>query len=471
MWEQIRANKRRSIFLIFLMAMLLVGLGYGIGYVIAPAQWWMGPAFAVGLWLILWLAAVSAGSALVLASAGAREIKHEDVPRLFNVVEEMTIAAALPTRPRIFLLDCSAPNAFACGTPEGSAVAVTTGLLSQLNRDELQGVIAHEVGHIKNEDAKFMTLAGIMMGAIILLADGFLRVMWLGGGRRRSSRSSGGGGQAQAIMLLVVILFAILAPIFAQLLYFACSRRREYLADACAARFTRYPEGLASALDKISRGVGKMKEVNRVTAPMYIINPLKGSVGASSFSTHPPTAERVRILRAMGGGAGFAQYESAFGKVSGGSLLGARTLSGADEAAVRAPDAGAADESGLGRAREAVDVLHRMGGYLFLGCVCGLKMKIPPSYKGDSIKCPRCGQAHTIPVAAVAATAAALAVDGEEEERAGGEVEQQQSYRFKGGEWRSFRCGCGKTVQLSPNFSANRIRCRGCGRWTEIVKG
>jgi len=469
MWEQIRANRRRSIMMISAMGALLVALGYGIGYAVVPEQPFIGLAVAVGVWMILWVTAVAGGSELVLASAGAREIKHDDSPRLFNVVEEMTIAAALPKRPRVFVIDCSAPNAFACGSPEKSAVAVTTGLLSRLNRDELQGVIAHEIGHIRNEDTKFMTLAGIMMGAIILLADGFMRVMWFTGGRRRSSRGSG-GGQAQLIIMLVVLVFALLAPILAQLLYFACSRRREYLADACAARFTRYPEGLASALEKISGGVRKMKAANRVVAPMYIVNPLRGSVGTSIFSTHPPTRERVRILRSMAGGAGFADYEAAFEKVTGARALGERALSEGDRVEMRSASPEAAGESPLGRAREAVDMLHRMGGLLFLSCVCGLKMKIPPSYKGAKIKCPRCGREHLIPVAAVAATAAALEADEEEGGQRRGRS-GKQTYRFKPGQWQSFRCGCGKTIQLSPSFSGDRIRCDDCGRWTRVIRG
>ena len=472
MWEQIRANKRRSIFLITAMAALLIALGYGIGFVFSPSHAFIGVPIAVAVWLIMWLVAVAAGSKLVLASAGAREIAHDDVPKLFNVVEEMTIAAGLPRPPKVYVIDCDAPNAFACGTPEKSAVAVTTGLLTRLNRDELQGVIAHEIGHIKNQDTKFMTLAGILMGSIIIIADGFARSMFYAGrGSRRSS--SRGGGQGQAVVMLVAILFAILAPILAQLLYFACSRRREYLADASAARFTRYPEGLASALEKISAGTGKMKDVNRVTAPMYIINPLKKtSAAVSIFSTHPPTDERVRILRSMAGGAGLAQYEAACQKVGGRKILGAQTLAEADQAETRAPSA-KAEESDLTKTREAVDVLHRLGGFLFLQCACGLKMKVPPTYKKKSVKCPRCETPHLIPVAAVAATAAAIAADKQADAKKSATAvkpEEELSYRFKPGKWQAFRCVCGKTIQISPSFSSDRVRCRACDRVVRIVR-
>ena len=475
MWEQIRANKRRSIAIILAMAALLLLMGYAIGFAVSPEHGLSGVLIALCVWIGLWLVAVSGGSSLILASAGAKEITHDDIPRLFNVVEEMTIAAALPSPPKVYVIDCDAPNAFATGTPEKSSVAVTTGLLSRLNRDELQGVIAHEIGHIKNEDTKFMTLAGVLMGAIVLIADGFARAMFYSNaGRRRSSRSSGkGGGEAQALLMVVALLMAILAPILAQLLYFACSRRREYLADACAARFTRYPEGLASALEKIAGNMTKMKDVNRVTAPMYIINPLQGRSMASLFSTHPATEDRIKVLRGMDGGSGYGQYERAFERVSGGKLLSGDTVKQADDAAIRAPSAG--EEAGaLTKTREAVDVLHRMGGYLFLQCACGLKMKIPPSYKEKAVTCPRCGVEQAIPMAAVAATAAALEMDGEGgllSEGAQKETAPEPVYRFRRGKWQSFRCSCGKTIQLSPSFSSDSARCRSCGRETRVVRG
>jgi len=473
MWEQIRANQRRSIILILGMALVLLLLGTAVGGAFSREHVWVGTAIAIAIWAVLWLAAVAAGKEIVLASAGARRITHDDIPRLFNVVEEMTIAAALPKMPKVYLIDHDMPNAFACGTPKDAAVAVTTGLLTRLNRDELQGVIAHEIGHIKNNDTKFMTLAGVLMGAIVLLADGFLRGLFFSGrGRRRGP----GGGQGAAIFLLIAIALAILAPLCAQLLYFACSRRREYLADACAARFTRYPEGLASALEKIEASAARMRKVNRVVAPMYIVNPLKGASAASLFSTHPPTADRVRVLRSMAGGAGFAQYEAAFRKVHRSGVLGAGTLQQADDAPIRAPSA-APEEPPLAKAREAVDTLHRLGGYLFLACPCGLKMKIPPTYKGDDVTCPRCGRSHVIPRAAVMATAAALEADAAEgrtdEGKASGGThrpEPPQVFKYSPGRWQSFRCACGNAIQLSPAFAATQVRCRSCGRAIRTVR-
>ena len=180
------------------------------------------------------------------------EIQKKDHPQLFNIVEEMSIAAQLPKMPRVFIVDDPAPNAFAVGrNPDKAAVAVTIGLLKILKRDELQGVVAHEIGHIKNRDVALMTTAGIMLGALVLLGEIGSRAMWFGGGARRSRDSNDSGGGAQAILMIVAIVFIILSPILAQLVYFALSRRREYLADASGAMYTRWPEGLASALEKL----------------------------------------------------------------------------------------------------------------------------------------------------------------------------------------------------------------------------
>ncbi len=197
---------------------------------------------------------------------------------LFNVVEEMAIASGLPM-PKVYIINDPAPNAFATGrNPKTASVAVTAGLLGRLNRDELQGVVAHEMSHILHRDILFVTLAGIMLGSVVLLSQVFLRGMMYGGGSRRRFSSGGGkgGGGAAAILLIIAIVVAILAPIMTQLLYFALSRRREYLADAGAVRLTRYPEGLASALEKIANDrAPQLASANKVTAPMFIVNPFK----------------------------------------------------------------------------------------------------------------------------------------------------------------------------------------------------
>jgi heat shock protein HtpX len=407
MWEAIRANTRRSRLLIGLMGGMLVLMGYLIGAVVmGPEGGIPGAVMALVVWLVMLLAALAGGEQLVLMTARAREIKKEDYPRLWNVVEEMTIASGLGKMPKIYIIDNDMPNAFATGRkPESSCVAVTTGLLKRLNRDELQGVVAHEIAHVRNLDVRFMTIAAVMLGSIVLLADLFFRMLWFGGGRRRGS----GGGQGQAIVLAIAIVAAIAAPFFAQMLYFACSRKREYLADASAARFTRYPAGLASALEKISGDLvtslkkKKKKDVLRALAPMYIVNPLQAAAtSVGLFSTHPPTAKRVQILRAMGGNAGWVDYEQAFRDVTGGqrSGLDERTLSSEESVAARAPSAEPdAKKDAAARGKEVADLLDRMVGFLLITCPCGVRIKIPPDLRRDTVPCTRCGRKHEVPKA------------------------------------------------------------------------
>lgn len=307
MWEAIRSNERKSAVLMAVMAFILVAFFGSLGLLIGEGDM---PSALVGcvvgavVWLVLLLVNLSSGESILLQSAGAREVKHSDAPQLYNLVEEMRIAAALPAMPRVYIINSTVPNAFAVGLkPERACVAVTSGLMERLTRDELQGVIAHELGHISNRDTLFMTLAGITMGAIVLASDMLFRVLFWGGGRRRSSGGNNNKGAGAAVIVLIALVLAILSPLIARLLYFACSRQREYLADASAAQFTRYPDALADALQKISgRQNAKTLDANRVVAPMYIINPLAAAGSSSIFGTHPPTAERIKRLRAMRGG-------------------------------------------------------------------------------------------------------------------------------------------------------------------------
>ncbi len=465
MWEAIRQNQRRSFLLILLMAIILIALGGSIGmWVDMRDGWVVGALVAIALWLLLWLIATAGGDSILLSSAGAREISKDDAPVLWNVVEEMTIAAGLGKMPKVYLIDDDSPNAFAVGrNPENASVAVTSGLLRRLNRDELQGVVAHEIGHIRNLDVRFMTLAAVMVGAIALISDAFLRIRWHGGGGRRSS--SRGGGQAQLIIFLIVILLAILGPICAQLLYFACSRRRELLADASSARFTRFPEGLASALLKISTAVASQTKPNRTLAPLYIVNPLQGSASFGLYATHPPVEQRVAILRSMGGRVGYADYEAAYRQVTGQrrACIDTKTLETDQSIEARAPSAAPDDkEQAVHRARQAADIVDRLAGYLLIPCSCGLRIKIPPAYSADSVSCPRCGRTHDVPIAMVASVATALGVPKPAPPTA--KAEQILRYRRKGQGWESFRCPCGTTVQLSPSFNAPGTRCPKCRR-------
>lgn len=398
MWEQIRSNKIKSIFLVVFLAAILLAVGFFGGEYIVPGGGKTGVAIAAGLWVILALVGYYQGGSIMLSMSGARKIEKRDHPRLFNIVEEMVIAGGMPKMPDIYIIDDDAPNAFATGRdPYHSAVAVTSGLLSKLNRDELQGVIAHELSHIKNRDILLMIMVGVMLGVIVILAEIASRSWRLGAMRgRRSSRK--GGGQAEALIFIVALLLIILAPIVARLISLAISRKREYLADASGAMLTRYPEGLASALERISESHTPLATANRANAPMYIVNPLELAAAAMSslFSTHPPTQERIKILRGMAGGASYADYESAYRRVKGGSsIIPGGTLQRTAAVPLRETGAVPSDDR-IGRTRETNDLLWKMNDYKFIACPCGTKLKIPPQFPWKSIACLSCGRDHEI---------------------------------------------------------------------------
>jgi heat shock protein HtpX len=403
MWELIAANKRKSIFIFIGMGLLLILIGFTFGSFYSPDG---GGLFGIFLSLILWaiLSMVSyfAGSKILLAVSGAKEVTQDVHPQLYNVVEEMRIAANLPYQPKIYIISDAAPNAFATGIkPENSAIAVTAGLLGSLNRDELQGVVAHEMSHIVNRDVLLMTFAGMMLGAITLMAEVFTRSLWFGGGSRYRSKSSDKGGQAQIIILVVAIALAILGPMMAQLMYFAISRKREYLADASAVRLTRYPDGLASALEKISGTNLDLKTANKVTAPMYIINPLKkkGMQISNLSSTHPPITERINILRSMTQGVNFANYQAAFNQIKGrqSTVIPQSGLTDASKIGLRSTELSQTSfETDKQVKREVGDLMMKLNDFLFINCTCGIKLKVPPDFKNNSITCPKCGRIHNI---------------------------------------------------------------------------
>lgn len=402
MFELIRANKRRAFVLMAAMAALLGALGYGLGLAFwhRPLE---GLVVAFIIWAVLAFVTWFQGDALILSASGARRIEKKDHPVLFDVVEEMTIAAGLPKMPEVYILDVEAPNAFATGrSPEQAKIAVTAGLLERLNRDELQGVIGHEIGHVANRDVLYMMVATVMIGAIVMLADiGFYGFLFGGGSGGRRTSSSSGGGQAQVIMMLVALALVIIAPILAQLLYFALSRRREYLADASSARYTRYPEGLANALEKIATNTTPMPQVSRATAALYIANPLKtGAHGLSDLSsTHPPISARIKVLRAMGGDTSYAGYDAAFKQVSG-QAVGIVPFSATRDVTPEPPRApspsGDAESTSATRRRETTNALWSAQGYRFISCPCGTMLKVPPRFPKNMVTCPNCGRDHAL---------------------------------------------------------------------------
>lgn len=297
-YEEISANKQRSVVLLGVIAGILLLFGYSLGE--AHGFGYGGLIMAVIIGTISGLISYYGGAGIVLAASRAREVNRDEQPQLVNVIEELCIAGGLPM-PKIYLIEDTAPNAFATGRdPQHAAVAITTGLLQKLNRAQLQGVMAHELSHVRNYDILFATMVGILVGSIALLADIALRSMrWGIFGRGR--RSGKGGGGATAVFAIIALLLAILAPLFAKLLQLSISRKREYLADAAAVELTREPNGLAEALEIISRDKEVLEVANRATQHLYIVNPIKPfeDRAKSLFSTHPPIEERIRRLRAM----------------------------------------------------------------------------------------------------------------------------------------------------------------------------
>jgi heat shock protein HtpX len=398
-WEQIRSNQIRSVVLTIGMGALLVLIGYFLGLAFDSAI--AGLVIAILVWVILSLVAYFQGDSILLSMHGAKKIKRDDHPRLYNVVEEMKIASGLEKMPDIYIIDDPALNAFATGRdPDKAAVTITSGLLQKLNRDELQGVVGHEIAHIKNRDVLLMAMCSVLLGTIVLLAWYGSRALFYGGTTRsRRSSSSRGGGGAQIIILIVSLVFMILAPIFAQLIYFAISRKREYLADASSALYTRYPEGLASALEKIGASTGQLKSANKATAPMYIVNPFRqqGMKASDLSSTHPPLSERIRILRAMAG-ASSVDYDQAYRQVHGGKgVIPAASITAETVPIATVKLEGEAGElNEIQRARETSDVMWRLGNYNAITCDCGARLRVPPTFKEPKIRCPHCGRTHQV---------------------------------------------------------------------------
>ncbi|HET7170166.1 MAG TPA: zinc metalloprotease HtpX [Gaiellales bacterium] len=312
-YEQQSANRRESVVLVVVVLAILAALGFAIGY---GTSGYVEAGFAVTigaivLGLLLTVGSYFAGDQLVLASSGAKEVDAQSAPQLLNVVQEMAIAAGVPM-PKVYVIDDTAPNAFATGRdPNHASVAITTGLLQKLDREELQGVLGHELSHVRNFDIRFGLLVAVLVGSIALLADMFLRFTWWGGGRRSSRDDRGGGGGLAAIVFVLAIVLAIVAPFIARLVQLAVSRQREYLADASSVELTRNPHGLEQALAKIAADQEVLEVANRATAHLYFTNPIKKFEARANgmFSTHPPIVDRINRLRQLTGDAPLAEAD------------------------------------------------------------------------------------------------------------------------------------------------------------------
>jgi heat shock protein HtpX len=299
-YDHIAKNKRESVLLITIFLVIIIGIGWFF------SRYYGNPGIlviAVGISVFTSFISYYFSDSITLAMSGAKEVGRQASPELYRLVENLAITAGLPM-PKVYIIEDTAPNAFATGRdPKHAVVCVTTGIMQKLEKTELEGVIAHELSHIGNYDIRVMTMVVVLVGAITLLADWMMRAS-LFGGRKRDNDNN--GGQMGAILAITGLVLVILSPIIATLLKLAVSRKREYLADASGAMLTRYPEGLARALEKISRDTEPLEAANKATAHMYIVNPLKGHEGHGSqgwfaglFNTHPPVEDRIARLRNM----------------------------------------------------------------------------------------------------------------------------------------------------------------------------
>lgn len=298
-YTQIASNKRRTALLITFFLVLIIALGWVF------SQYFQSPTLlpiAVIFSAVMSLGSYFYSDKIVLAMSHAKEVKRTDDLELYRTVENLSIAAGLPT-PKIYLIDDSAPNAFATGRdPQHAVLCITSGLREKLNKQELEGVIGHELSHVGNYDIRLSTIIVVLVGIVTLLSDWMLRATFFGGRRKNN-----GNGEAGAIFMIIGLVLAILSPIAATLIQLAISRKREYLADASGALLTRYPEGLASALKKIAADQEPLEAANKATAHLYIVNPFKSNLSTGNaltgiarlFDTHPPIQERIKRLEEM----------------------------------------------------------------------------------------------------------------------------------------------------------------------------
>ncbi len=310
-YDQISKNKMKSALLVSVFILVILVIGFSVGYVWGFDYAITGLVIAAIIATITSLVSYYNSDKIALASAGARPVTREEFPYYVNTVEGLALAAGLPA-PRTYIIDTPAMNAFATGRdPEHAAIAVTTGLLENCNRLELEGVLAHEMSHIGNYDIRYMCMVVVLVALLVIFADIVVRMIFWGGmfGDRDRGRGGGGegGGAFAAILLVIGLVFLILSPIIGQLLQLSISRKREFLADATGAKLTRYPEGLASALEKLSSQAKPFPRTSKATAHLFIVQPFKKEARSGHFSrssiwdTHPPIEERIRRLRAMSG--------------------------------------------------------------------------------------------------------------------------------------------------------------------------
>lgn len=296
-YQHIASNKRRSIFLVLIFVALVLGLGYVLDYTYGSGTGIGGLGMAVIISLFMTMLSYFAGDKVALFTSGAQEIRKEDNPYVWRLVENLSITIGQPM-PRVHIISDPALNAFATGRdPKHASIALTTGIVDALENEELEAVIAHELSHIQNYDTRLLMIVAVLVGAIALLADWMWRFHFTGSGRKNSR----GGGQIELIFMVVGLVLILLSPIIAELIKLAISRKREALADASAVLMTRYADGLIGALQKIAQHPAQLQRANHATAHLFFVNPFRAGTLRRLWSTHPPIEERITALRQMGG--------------------------------------------------------------------------------------------------------------------------------------------------------------------------
>ncbi len=421
MWFIIESNKRKTAIFLFFITVFLLFFGAVLGFSFSTDLYegtYYGTAIGALISLMCLIFIIfyvnAKSSEFFLNQADAVKVCGDSMPVLRNVVEEMAISSALGFVPKIYLIESPVPNAFAVGINEkNSAVAVTTGLLSILNRDELQGVIAHEISHIKNKDTLYLMYSGVILGVIIAVSDFIIRAFL-----RSSSRRSKGAG----LGIFIAVILALLSPVIVRILYFTISRKREFLADACACQYTRYPTGLASALYKISRYEPAMTDKefimdekaasNKLLNVMYIHNFIQANKPKTFlsrlFATHPSIDDRINILKSMGA-ADIEEYAKRFSiVVANKNIISRNKLASLNLApipvvvpavvsmSVEEEQNQKIKEERKTRQREAKDAYKQAKNYKIIKCDCETILKIPPEYNRSTVICPHCKQVHEI---------------------------------------------------------------------------
>ena len=411
MWFIIEQNKRKTAIFLVILTLFFLFFGTILGFSFSNDMYnktYYGTFAGLLISFICFIGIIIYtkfnASKFFLNQVGATPTKKDDLPVLHNVVEEMSISASLGFIPKIYIINSEIPNAFSVGINEkNAAVAVTVGLLSNLNRDELQGVIAHEIAHIKNLDSLYLMYAGVIFGVVVCISDTIIRGFF-----RSRNRKGGGAG------ILIALILALISPILVKLLYLTISRKREYLADACACQYTRYPTGLASALNKISNFSysGDKNEViknekmnsNKIVSCMYIHNFLqkeKPNFLDELFSTHPSTKKRIEVLKQMGA-SDIEEYNKVYrAVVSDKALINNKNLikMNIESIPIVAPlveQTETKEETRIIRQRKAKDGLKKAMNYKVIHCDCDTKLKIPPELKISEITCPNCNKVHKI---------------------------------------------------------------------------